>query len=285
MTSKFDAVFKPGNVAVITGGASGIGFAAAQRYAEMGLKLCLADLDEKRLENTAVKLAELCTNGLEDILTVKTDVTQADQVQALHDTVYDRFGQLDVLMNNAGIIAMSTSWGNLDAWQKVLDVNVQGVINGVHIFTPSLLAQNTPAMIINTGSKQGITCPPGSPAYNVSKAAVKAITETLQHDLRNQPGNHVSAHLLVPGFVYSEMVSKFLPEKPGFAWTPEQTIDYFLQRLKQEDFYIVCPDGEVTEEMDRKRILWGAQDIAENRPPLSRWHGGYDDLFAEHMES
>lgn len=218
-------------------------------------------------------------------MTFAVDVTQTEQLEALKTAVFERFGQINVLMNNAGIAAMSGSWTQPEAWRQLLEVNMFGVINGLQVFTQAMIDRQQPAMIINTGSKQGITNPPGSPAYNVSKAAVKAITENLQHSLRSTEGCQVSAHLFVPGFVYSDMVKKFLPEKPPFAWTPEQTAIYMVNRLQKEDFYIICPDGEVTEEMDRKRILWGAMDMVENRPALSRWHPEYADAFAEHMES
>ena len=81
-----------------------------------------------------------------------------------------------------------------------------------------------------------------------------------------------------------KMIKKFLPEKPPFAWTPEQTAAYLMGCLNRDDFYIICPDGEVTEEMDRKRILWGAMDAVKGRPALSRWHPDFAEAFAEHME-
>lgn len=283
MSDRIKQVIKKGNVAVITGGAAGIGLAAAKRFAASGMRVCIADCNDAQLQKSAQALAECCTNGSEDILAVNVDVSQETDVLGLKEKVYQRFGQVDLLMNNAGIGRMSNSWGDVKPWRQVLDVNLFGVLHGVHAFSDAMLAQNTPGIIINMGSKQGITCPPGSPAYNVSKAAVKALTEGLAHDLRNADGD-ISAHLFVPGFVYSDMIKKFLPEKPEFAWTCEQTVDYFLQRLANDDFYIVCPDGEVTEDMDRKRILWGAMDVVNNRPALSRWQGDYTDEFAAHMD-
>lgn len=147
-----------------------------------------------------------------------------------------------------------------------------------------MIAQGKPACIINTGSKQGITCPPGNTAYNVSKAGIKALTEGLQHDLRNTEDCQVSAHLLVPGFTYTGMVSAHMPKKPDAAWLPEQLVDYMVDRLGDGDFYIICPDNDVTEEIDSKRILWGAGDIANKRPALSRWHPDYKQAFADFMK-
>lgn len=270
------------HVAVITGAASGIGFAAAKRFSALGLKVCLADNNEALLRRKAAEIAEI--SSAERVMSVVTDVTRLADLEVLRDQVFERFGQVNVLMNNAGIGMASSSWGHYKAWQKTLDVNLWGVINGVQAFTEKMLVQKQPAVIINTGSKQGITCPPGNTPYNVSKAAVKALTESLQHSLRSEAGSQVSAHLFVPGFVYTEMMSARIAQKPPFAWTPEQTIDYMLERLGKGDFYMICPDGEVTEDMDKKRILWGAGDIVHNRPALSRWHPDYEKAFKEYME-
>ena len=134
-----------------------------------------------------------------------------------------------------------------------------------------LLAQPNPAAIINVGSKQGITNPPGHPIYNMTKSALKTYTEALEHHLRNDLSNQgdgrVSAHLLVPGWTTTCKAE----HKPG-AWLPERVVETMFAGVAAGDFYIVCPDGETTPEQDRKRILWGAADVVENRPPLSRWH-------------
>jgi NAD(P)-dependent dehydrogenase (short-subunit alcohol dehydrogenase family) len=143
-----------------------------------------------------------------------------------------------------------------------------GVINGVHTFTANMIAQGTPALIINTGSKQGITCPPGNPAYNVSKAAIKAATESLQHELRNTENCMITAHLLVPGFTYTGMIRQFLPERPDDAWTSEQVVEFMVQSVTRGDFYILCPDNDITREVDNKRMAWAMGDLVENRPPL-----------------
>jgi NAD(P)-dependent dehydrogenase (short-subunit alcohol dehydrogenase family) len=167
----------------------------------------------------------------------------------------------------------------------VIGVNLWGVIQGTQVFAPGMIAQGTPGFIINTGSKQGITTPPGDPAYNVSKAGVKVFTEALQHQLRNTEGCRISAHLLIPGFVFTPLSAHGRSEQPASAWTPEQTIDFMMQRLEAEDFYILCPDNEVTREIDERRILWAAGDITENRPPLSRWHPDYAEQFRAFMKA
>jgi NAD(P)-dependent dehydrogenase (short-subunit alcohol dehydrogenase family) len=158
------------------------------------------------------------------------------------------------------------------------------VIHGSQIFAPAMLERGRPGLIINTGSKQGITTPPGDPAYNVAKAGVKAFTEALQHELRNTAGGQVSAHLLIPGFVFTGLTAHGRTEKPEGAWTPEQTVDFMMERLEAGDFYILCPDNDVPRALDERRILWAAGDIVENRPPLSRWHPGYADAFAEFVK-
>ena len=267
---------QPGNVAVITGGADGIGFAAAQRYHALGMRVCLADIEEEKLQAAA--------GQLDSALAVTTDVTSMDSLAQLRDRVLAEFGRVDVLMNNAGIARHNTSWGEYDAWQSVLQVNLWGVINGVHTFAQAMIDQGSPGIIINTGSKQGITTPPGNPAYNVSKAGVKAITEALQHTLRNTEGCQVNAHLLVPGFVYTGMVRAFLPEKPDGAWTSEQTVDFMLESVERGDFYIICPDNDVDRATDNKRMAWAMGDLIENRPPLSRWHPDYGEAFEAYLK-
>ena len=192
---------------------------------------------------------------------------------------------IDVLMNNAGTAPGGGPWDNIDRWRRVLEVNLWGVINGVQTFAPAMLAQNTAGAIVNTGSKQGITCPPGDTAYNVSKAGVKAMTEALAHSLRNEPGALVSAHLLIPGSTFTGMTSRGRTEKPPGAWTPDQVVDMLLDGMANGDFYILCPDNEVTRDTDNRRILWAARDIVENRPALSRWHPDYKETFERFLKA
>jgi NAD(P)-dependent dehydrogenase (short-subunit alcohol dehydrogenase family) len=199
--------------------------------------------------------------------------------------VRDHFGQVDVLMNNAGIQPGSQMFGPQANWDQVLSVNLLGVINGTRIFAERMIGQGTPGLIINTGSKQGITTPPGDPAYNVSKAGVKVFTEALQHELRSRPDCRVTAHLLIPGFVFTGLTARGRTEKPEGAWTPEQTVDFMLASLERGDFYILCPDNEVARPTDEKRIAWAAGDIIENRPPLSRWHPDYGERFTQFLKS
>jgi NAD(P)-dependent dehydrogenase (short-subunit alcohol dehydrogenase family) len=268
----------PNNVAVVTGGASGIGLAAAMRFAKAGMKVCIADLGAERLKEAEAKLAAAAGSAA-DIMTSATDVSRVEEVVALESAVQKRFGGTDILMNNAGIQPGSTMFGPHETWQRILAVNLWGIINGSQVFAPHMIERGRAGLVINTGSKQGITTPPGDPAYNVSKAGVKAFTEALQHELRNIPGCRISAHLFIPGFVFTGLTSRGRTEKPAAAWTPEQTVDFMIERVEAGDFYILCPDNDVPRRLDERRILWAASDIVENRPALSRWHPDYAAAF------
>jgi NAD(P)-dependent dehydrogenase (short-subunit alcohol dehydrogenase family) len=275
----------PGSVAVVTGGAGGIGLEAARRFAQLGLRVCIADTDMNRLDAAADEVAAAATNGADDVLIVETDVSNAEHLRRLHRAVNDRFGGTDVLMNNAGIQPGSGIFGPAANWERIIAVNLSGAILGTQIFAPSMIERGRPGLIINTGSKQGITTPPGDPAYNVSKAGLKAFTEALQHELRNTPDCQVSAHLLIPGFVFTGLTARGRTEKPAGAWTPEQTVDFMIARIDEGDFYILCPDNDVPRSLDERRILWAAQDIIENRPPLSRWHADYAKAFEAFVQN
>ena len=274
-----------GRVAVITGAASGIGLAAARQFAAMGMKVCLADLSAAALDTAAAEVAAVSPQGTAAVLAVPTDVSRLEDVQALQRAAYDRFGEVAVLMNNAGTAPGGGPWEHIDRWRRVLEVNLWGVINGVQTFVPSMLAQGTDGAIINTGSKQGITCPPGDTAYNVSKAGVKVLTEALAHSLRNTAGARITAHLLIPGSTFTGMTRGGRTEKPPGAWTPEQVVDMMMASLGQGDFYILCPDNDVTRSVDERRILWAAGDIVHNRPALSRWHPDYAAAFDQFLHS
>jgi NAD(P)-dependent dehydrogenase (short-subunit alcohol dehydrogenase family) len=278
-------VLSPAKVAVVTGGASGIGLAAAHRFAELGMKVCIADIGSDKLDAAKRSLIEAAPGGAEAIITAECDVRDLEQVSQLERKVRERFGAVHVLMNNAGIQPGSSIFNSTDNWQRILQVNLWGIIYGTQVFVPNMIAQDYPGLVINTGSKQGITTPPGDPAYNVSKAGVKAFTEALQHELRNTPNCKISAHLLIPGFVFTPLTSGGRSEKPGGAWTADQTVDFMLTRLEAGDFYILCPDNDVDRATDERRIVWAAGDIVENRPPLSRWHPDYADRFAAFMKS
>ena len=268
--------FQPNAVAVITGGASGIGLATAQRLAALGLRLVIVDVREGLLEPAAEQLRQM---GAPEVMASSTDVSDREALVELEALVAERFGGTNILMNNAGIQPGSTILDGSENWLHILGVNLGGIVYGTQIFVPRMIEQARPGLVINTGSKQGITTPPGDPAYNVSKSAVKTFTEALAHELRNIEGHQLTAHLLIPGFVFTDLTRGNRMEKPAGAWTPEQTAEFLFQSLERGDFYILCPDNDVSRELDEKRMAWAIGDIIENPPPLSRWHPDYTDSF------
>ena len=270
------SAFQPNAVAVITGGASGIGLATAQRLAAMGLRLVIVDVREALLEPAAEQLRQL---GAPEVMASSTDVSDRKALVELETLVAERFGGTDILMNNAGIQPGSSLLDDPENWLHILGVNLGGIVYGTQVFVPRMIERGRPGLVINTGSKQGITTPPGDPAYNVSKSGVKTFTEALAHELRNTEGHQLTAHLLIPGFVFTDLTRGSRTEKPTGAWTPEQTAEFLFQSLERGDFYILCPDNDVSRELDEKRMAWAIGDIIENRPPLSRWHPDYAESF------
>ena len=269
----------PDRVAVITGGASGIGLAAARRLGAAGMRIALADLDETALSAAA---SDLRGQGV-TVSCVPLDVGDPAAVAALRHAA-EALGPVSLLMNNAGREGGGGILAGAGVWQGTIATNLMGALYGVQQFLPGMIAAGWPCAIVNTGSKQGITLPPGDTAYNVSKAGLKALTESLAHDLL-ATGGRVSAHLLIPGFTYTGFTRRRgVAEKPAAAWTAEQVVDFMLAAMARGDFYILCPDNDVTREMDERRIAWSAGDIIHNRPALSRWHPDHTAAFTAHMD-
>ncbi len=273
--------FAPGNVAVVTGAASGIGLAAVRRFAGFGMKVVLADLGGPMLERAAEQVASIA-GGRQSVLAVPTDVRDVANMEQLREATFERFGVPSVLMNNAGVgDNPGLPWENGAAWKSLFAVNLWGVVHGVEAFVPSLLEAGKPAVVINTGSKQGITSPPGNAAYNMSKAALRSYTESLSHALRIASQGRTTAHLLIPGFTYTGLTGT--SEKPPSAWSPEQVVDFMLESVTRGDFYILCPDNAVDRATDERRMQWSIDDIIKNRPALSRWHPDFEAAFAAYM--
>ena len=188
-------------------------------------------------------------------------------------------GKISLLSLNAGIGGKG-SWEDTSYFQSILSVNLFGVIYGLNTLLPLVTHHSTashPSSVIITGSKQGITNPPGNAAYNASKAAVKTLAEHLSFDL-SKSSPTTSVHLLVPGWTFTGLSGndpQEKNEKPKGAWWPEQVVDYLEEKMEEGRFYVICPDNDVTEEMDKKRMLWDRLDLVKGRPPLTRWREDY----------
>jgi len=268
-----------GRVAIITGAASGIGLAAARRLGEAGMRMVLVDIDADSLERA---LTNLTSAGI-SARAVKADVSERNDMARVKAEA-DAFGEVAVLMNNAAREGGGGLFVDIGKWKSTLDINFGGALHGVQLFVPDMIKASWPCMVINTGSKQGITLPPGDTAYNVSKAASRALTESLAHELLST-GERVTAHLLIPGFTYTGFTkARGVTERQAASWTAEQVVDFMLPALARGDFYILCPDNDVDRVTDEKRIRWASNDIIENRPALSRWHPDYLRAFADFMK-
>ena len=271
----------------------GIGFAVAKICrATYGMHVAIVDKREDNLAKAKAILSSLAKND-ERTETYAVDVSQIEEWKKLKVDFSSKFGSLDFLMLNAGTNAFEPHdgrpWEDPEYHHKTYNVNIFGVINGVATFLPILQSNTSPAAIVITGSKQGITNPPGSnPAYNASKAAIKHLAEHLSHDMKST-SPHIKVHLLIPGWVYTGLSGNPGPvedevalksKKPG-AWLPSQTAEYGLKMIQADKFYIVCPDNDVDEALDQARMTWAAEDVVQGRPALSRWDAATKDEAAQ----
>jgi len=280
-------VFSPSNLAVITGGASGIGLALAQKCASYDMNVLICDINAANLKAAKDVIKG---KGKGKVETVELDVSKLEDYEKVESVVEKEFnGRISLLALNAGTTARGT-WGDSAYFAHILNTNLFGVINGLNTLLPLATEHSTasnPTSIIITGSKQGITNPPGNPAYNASKAAVRTLAEQLSLDLsRSTPTT--SVHLLVPGWVFTGMTGNAAfgeaqREKPEGAWRPEQVVEYLEARMAEGKFYVICPDNDVSESMDRKRIAWATNDLLTGRPPLTRWREDYVNEANEWM--
>lgn len=259
------AAFKAGHTAVITGGASGIGLALAKKCFGYGMKVLVADWDDESLSAVnkniggVISAIKVDVSKMEDWAKLKNKVDHdfngkiplrppTTTAERLSNTTRNLEGQVNLLVLNAGV-GPSSSWDDPDSFKKILNVNLFGIINGITTMMPSTKA-TSPSAIVITGSKQGITNPPGNPAYNASKSAVKTLAEHLDFDLRNEP--NVSVHLLVPGWTFTGL-SGNRPgsgkDKPDGAWWPEQVVDFLERKMAEGQFWVLCPDDQVTESL------------------------------------
>ncbi|KAJ5121733.1 hypothetical protein N7448_002865 [Penicillium atrosanguineum] len=283
-----DHVIQAKKTALITGAASGVGFAVAKRCRDEGMHLALLDIDEKNLAKAKNTLADM-----DPCLMTEAYVLDVADVPLWEETarqIAQTFPDIDLVVLNAGKgfkpdrqdSKNLKPWLDGNYWRKTMDTNVYGPLNGLNALLPILISSKarTPKSIVITGSKQGITNPPGAgnPAYNASKAAIKNLTEHLAYDLRSDPSTaHISVHLLIPGWTWTGLMGNVGPtneedvKKPAGAWYPSQVAEELLNGLKTRSFYIVCPDGETDRALDQARMKWASEDVVEGRPALSRW--------------
>jgi NAD(P)-dependent dehydrogenase (short-subunit alcohol dehydrogenase family) len=205
-----------GKVAVITGGASGIGRAVADKAAAEGMKIVLGDIEDGPLKEA---VNELTGQGAE-ALGVVTDVADAASVRALRDTTLDRFGAVHLVHNNAGIGLGGPIWEvSEEDWRWILGVNLWGVINGVNTFVPTLIEQGE-GHVVNTASIAGLIAAPFLGPYNATKQAVVAISETLYKDLQ-AVGAPIGVSVLCPGFVQTRIAES---ERNRPQWAPDHDV-------------------------------------------------------------
>lgn len=280
-------------VAVVTGAASGIGRALAEKSATLGMKIVLADVEEPALKQAE---EELKARGAE-IIALRTDVSQAGDVEALANLTFATYGAVHLLFNNAGVSVENTVWGSsLADWQWVLGVNLWGVIYGVHFFVPRMLAQGNEGHIINTASGAGLLAHAGQASYNVSKHGVVALSETLSLELAAQRAA-LKASVLCPGWVNtriadagrnrpqtlqntpaeeqisSEMESRIQASQQLLqaGMSPSQVAEIVFEAIRQEKFYIL------TDPNIKQGVRLRMDDILEERSPtdvyvLARQH-------------
>ena len=294
---------RPGCTAVITGASSGIGREAALYCAERGMNVWMVDVDATELVLARELVASKRLSDNDQVVESRVvDVSNQLAMQELSDQVFEKSGACHFLMNNAGVGSGGDAMTDMETVHKVMGVNTYGPIHGCLAFIPKMREMKDPSWVVNTGSKQGITMPPGNLVYNMSKAALKCYTEGLSYELKD---SNVNVALLIPGWVNTSILLKtlrakaeasgeqfdaesvfFHEDKPATgAWMPRQVIDYMIQHLDQGSFYIVCPDNDVDCEMDKLRMTWTMQDVTDNRAPLSRWRPEYKEKFEEFLKA
>lgn len=298
-TPSLTDLIQPGNVAVVTGASSGIGRAAALQWAAAGMHVYMLDIDGPEL--TAAAAAA----GSSTVKAITVDVADEAAMKKVADDLFSAHETCHVLFNNAGVGLGGGALTETSTVVKTLGVNFYGPLHGCLAFVPRMKEKGQAGIVINTGSKQGITMPPGNLTYNVSKAALKCYTEGLEHEFmkeRTQGTGKLRAALLVPGWVNTSILLKaervnkgadfdvdkvfFHEDKPqSGAWMPKQVIDFLVQEVDKGKFYVICPDNDVDRETDNLRMTWTMQDITEDRPPLSRWHPDYKDKFTEFLKA
>ena len=209
-----------GKTAVVTGAASGIGRALAEKCIQEGMKVVLADVEEHALDRAADELKDL--GG--DVFAVRTDVSSAEQVESLAQQAFATYSAVHLLFNNAGVGAGSTVWeSSLADWQWVLGVNLWGIIHGIHYFIPRMLARNEQGYIVNTASSEGVVAHAGLGVYRTSKHAAVSLSETLALELAER-GANIKASVLCPEWVNTRILESERNRPDALQNTGDQQI-------------------------------------------------------------
>ena len=269
-------------VALVTGAASGIGFALADRFASVGMKVVLADVEL----NALAAAEQALKKKVAPVLSVRADVSKAEDVQKLADEAYAKFGAVHVLCNNAGVGMGGLSWEqSLEDWQWVLGVNLWGVIHGIRTFVPRMLDGGAEGHIINTASMAGLISSPYMAVYEATKHAVVAITETLKMEL-DLTGGKISASVLCPGFVATrisdsernrpdgtpkpptagqlasqETIREMARQQVAAGIKPAEVAEMVLEAVRDDRFYVL------THPRFKKLIRVRMENILEGRTP------------------
>jgi NAD(P)-dependent dehydrogenase (short-subunit alcohol dehydrogenase family) len=278
MLTEFD-----GKVAVVTGAASGIGRAMCEKFASLGMRVVMADVEGDRLRQSAKRIE---ATGVE-VLAVTVDVSRADELSRLAEHTIERFGKVHVLCNNAGVFAGGLTWDAVGSdWEWVLGVNLYGVLHGIRAFVPIMLEQNEPGHVVNTCSMAGLINTPLSGAYNVSKHAALSLTETLYHELRMKQSpvgcSALCPELIRTGIANSDRNRPPHLKRPENADTPEMELveqairssietgldpsvmaERVYQGIKHDQFYLLAEEGTNWEAACLTRL----EDIRLRRNP------------------
>jgi len=243
-------------VAVITGGASGLGLAMAKRFAREGMKLVLADIEEDALRRVDQELRKA---GV-PVLSIRTDVSRGQDLERLAEKTLATFGAVHIVCNNAGVAPGGPVWESTSAdWEWVMGVNVWGVVHGVRIFVPIMLRQDTPCHVVNTASVAGLLSVPGMGIYCVSKHAVVTLSECLYHDLA-QRGAKVGVSVLCPAYVPTGIADSER-NRPALLRNAQRARSA-EEQAREEQIRHAVGSGKVSAEMVADMVLEG---IRENR--------------------
>lgn len=283
-------------VAVITGGASGIGLAVARRCVQRKMHVFIVDFDETALCNAEAELLQILTDGVGSVVQLSADVTDVVAVERVRDEVWHRCGGCHFLFLNAGIGGGGGPWTGLNKWRTLVDVNLFGVLHGLQAFVPAMLVTKEKGVIAITGSREGITTPPNDICYNVTKAGVRVLAEGLEHQLRSTSGCVLSSRLLLPGVTATpiaynttrrlkgtaaadarsasvgggkERIMEAMTK--GAAVAADTVAQLLLEAVERGDpFYVICPGSSSVEDFKRSYQEY-ADDLIQQRAPLSQF--------------